>query len=65
MTSLKWFGRWKSSDVAEGHIEDYLNNKIQMANTIFTAEDIPKNQSNFPPVLNESDIHCQQTTFPM
>ncbi|KAJ8976475.1 hypothetical protein NQ317_013696 [Molorchus minor] len=32
ITSLKTLGGWKSSNVAEGYIEESLNNKVDVAN---------------------------------
>lgn len=34
ITNLKRHGRWKSSSVSEGYIEDSMKNKIQIANRI-------------------------------
>lgn len=37
LTCLKRHGGWKSSTVAEGYIDDSLNNKIEVANRIFNS----------------------------
>ena len=38
LTSLKRHGGWKSSSVAEGYIEESLNNKIEVANKILNKK---------------------------
>lgn len=38
MTSIKRHGGWKSATVAEGYIEDSLNNKIDISNKIFNCQ---------------------------
>lgn len=38
LTSLKRHGGWKSAAVAEGYIEESLNNKIDVANRIFETK---------------------------
>lgn len=38
MTSIKRHGGWKSTSVAEGYIEDSLNNKIDISNKISNCQ---------------------------
>ncbi|KAK2585875.1 hypothetical protein KPH14_010467 [Odynerus spinipes] len=54
MTTLKRHGRWKSSNVAEGYIEEPLKNKSKIGNIISTADNFasagPSEQNtNAPP----------------
>lgn len=58
ITSLKRLGGWKSSNVAEGYIEESLTNKVQVANKIFAADN---NQQNIPTRFDVCPIpnYCQ------
>lgn len=56
ITSLKRLGGWKSSNVAEGYIEESLNNKVQVANKMFASENVQENNltsSNVPSMPHE------------
>lgn len=50
--SLKRHGRWKSSTVAEGYVEQSIQNKIDIADQMFPKEDNPS--ENIAP-NNEND----------
>lgn len=60
ITSLKRLGGWKSSNVAEGYIEESFTNKVQVANKIFAAGNslqINPISLNDPPIPNIN--YCQ------
>lgn len=60
ITSLKRLGGWKSSNVAEGYIEESLNNKVEVANKIFTVENILQNN----PSSSCDPLRCNQQNSP-
>lgn len=64
ITSLKRHGGWKSSNVAEGYIEESLNNKVEVANKIFTVQNI---QQNDPTTLHvvQNVSHSSKSVPPM
>lgn len=53
ITSLKRHGGWKSSNVAEGYIEESLNNKVEVANKIFTVQNIQQNNPTSSHVVHK------------
>lgn len=60
ITSLKRLGGWKSSNVAEGYIEESLTEKVQVANKIFAPENTQHNKItsfNNPSIPNVN--YCQ------
>lgn len=46
LTTLKRHGAWKSSSVAEGYIEDSINNKIEVADRILKTRTITSSSTS-------------------
>lgn len=58
ITTLKRHGGWKSSQVAEGYIENSLQNRINVANQLVSSITGSKSLENCPSTSNPS---CQTT----
>lgn len=57
MTTLKRHGGWKSSTVAEGYVEDSINNKINLSNKILDCDLL-----NVDPVQSSSKANNNNVT---
>jgi hypothetical protein len=56
MTSIKRHGVWKSTAVAEGYLEDSLNNKIAISNKISNCQPSTSHQQNMAIEISDNQV---------
>lgn len=57
ITSLKRHGGWKSTTVAEGYIDESLQNKLKISNTILNSIENQNTQININSPSTSATVH--------
>lgn len=62
LTTLKQHGRWRSSSVAEGYIENLLHTKKKIYDKIVNSENLPPVNKNPSTDRSTTNLHRQNST---